>query len=80
MRLDHVSPANYVAKGRADERAKIVAWLRTYPLNKHAREWADAIEAHEDDVPGPNVSTCGVVPTHSSSECPSGFLGCQDCR
>lgn len=33
----------------AQERGRIVAWMRTsFPQNRHAQEWADAIERHED--------------------------------
>lgn len=35
------------------ERAKIVAWLRTFPMNGHALEWADTIEAREDETEDP---------------------------
>jgi hypothetical protein len=62
------------ASGGRVERAKIVAWLRTFPLNKHAREWADAIEAGEDATPGPDVSSC--VQTHvQDAPLPPGVLG-----
>jgi hypothetical protein len=32
----------------AQERARIVAWLRSHTQNRHAQEWADAIERRAD--------------------------------
>ena len=35
--------------GPKNARARIVGWMRTaYPMNRHALEWADAIEKCED--------------------------------
>ena len=35
--------------GAKNARARIVGWMRTaYPMNRHALEWADAIEKCED--------------------------------
>ncbi len=45
-------------RGADDERAKIVAWLRSFYHNKNALEFADAIEAREDDK-GPIVYPFG---------------------
>jgi len=38
-----------INKALEDQRANIVTWMRNvYRQNKHAQEWADAIEAEED--------------------------------
>ncbi len=44
-----IKPTNATEGAAVDERTAIVHWMRTaYPRNRHAREWADAIEKRED--------------------------------
>lgn len=52
-------------EARAEERARIVTMMRTdYPMNQHAREWADWIEKLTDWPSDGTCRKCGHVPRH----------------
>ena len=52
-----------IRRGRAEERARIVTMMRTdYPMNQHAREWADWIEKLTDWPSDGTCRQCGAAP------------------